>query len=155
MAEPEVVVYTQPANFMAAPSSPDYAFFSSHAMFAAETIYRLMHEKEWESEDWRNTVQVLIWRHNTYVCHDDAFNPDEYTSQFNELIGSLKPLGLCEPRVILRSPYLPSGYSLDESDPELVVLRRPDGSEVDAYTSAEADLREIERAAWEDFRGRA
>ena len=32
-----------------------------------------------------------------------------------------------------RPPYLPSGYRLDETDRELVVLRRPDGSEAAAF----------------------
>jgi type II secretory pathway pseudopilin PulG len=137
-----------------APLSPDYAFFSSHAMFAAQTIYGLMHGKEWESDDWQNTVQVLIWNHNTYVCHEDAFNPDEYTSQFTELIGTLKPLGLCKPRVILRSPFLPDDYRLDETDSDEVVLRRRDGSEVAVFDATGADPREIEERAWEDFRGR-
>ena len=52
-----------------------------------------------------------------------------------------------------RTPYLPSGYRLDERDPEVLVLRRPDGSEVAAF-GERADPKEIERAAWEDFRGR-
>ncbi len=28
-----------------------------------------------------------------------------------------------------RGPYLPSGYTLDETDPDAIVLRRSDGSE--------------------------
>ena len=52
-----------------------------------------------------------------------------------------------------RPPYLPSGYHLDESD--LLILRREDGSEVAVFGATGADPREIERAAWEDFRGRA
>ena len=53
-----------------------------------------------------------------------------------------------------RGPYLPDDYYLDElTDCELVVLRRGDGSEVAAF-GERADPREIEQAAWEDFRGR-
>ena len=53
-----------------------------------------------------------------------------------------------------RGPYLPSGYTLDETDPDEVVLRRADGSEVATFSAVGADRKEIERAAWEDFRGR-
>ena len=42
---------------------------------------------------------------------------------------------------------------MDETDPELVILRRPDGSEVAVFGEL-ADPREVERAAWEDFKGR-
>ena len=53
-----------------------------------------------------------------------------------------------------RSPYLPTGYRLDdETDPDFAVLRREDGSEVAAF-GERADPKEMERAAWEDFRGR-
>ena len=54
-----------------------------------------------------------------------------------------------------RSPYLPSGYRLDESDPDFAVLRREDGSEVAILSATGADPAEVERRAWEDFRGRA
>ena len=50
--------------------------------------------------------------------------------------------------------YLPSGYTLDETDPAAIVLRRPDGSEVAVYSAAGADSKEMERQAWEDFRVR-
>ena len=50
-----------------------------------------------------------------------------------------------------RSPYLPSGYRLDETDPDTVMLRRADGSEVATFSAAGADPREVEREAWEDF----
>ena len=53
-----------------------------------------------------------------------------------------------------RAPYLPSGYVLDETGREFVILRRPDGSEVAAFSATGADPREIERMAWSDFRGR-
>ena len=52
-----------------------------------------------------------------------------------------------------RAPYLPSGYRLDESDPDFAVLRREDGSQVAAF-GERADPREIERVAWEDRRQR-
>ena len=52
-----------------------------------------------------------------------------------------------------RTPYLPSGYHLDdENDPDFVVLRREDGSEVAVFSATGADPKEIERTAWEDFR---
>jgi hypothetical protein len=53
-----------------------------------------------------------------------------------------------------RSPYLPDDYYLDETDPDEVVLRRRDGSEVAVFSATEADPKEVERVAWEDFRRR-
>jgi hypothetical protein len=53
-----------------------------------------------------------------------------------------------------RGPYLPSGYALDETDPDVIVLRRADGSGVATFSAVGADLREVERSAWEDFGGR-
>ena len=50
-----------------------------------------------------------------------------------------------------RGPYLPSGYGLDETDPDAIVLRRPDGSEVATFSAVGADPREVEKRAWEDF----
>ena len=53
-----------------------------------------------------------------------------------------------------RPPYLPSGYRLDETDREVVVLRREDGWEVVVFSATGAAPEEIERRAWGDFRGR-
>jgi hypothetical protein len=54
-----------------------------------------------------------------------------------------------------RVPYLPSGYRLDElSERGFVILRRPDGSEAAAYSALGTNPKEMERRAWEDFRGR-
>jgi hypothetical protein len=54
-----------------------------------------------------------------------------------------------------RGLYLPSGYRLDElAVRDLVILRRPDGSEVTVFSATGADPKEVERVAWEDFRGR-
>jgi len=53
-----------------------------------------------------------------------------------------------------RSPYLPTGYRLDDAgDPAFAVLRRADGSEVAAFAATGADPKELERRAWEDYRG--
>ena len=47
-----------------------------------------------------------------------------------------------------RSPYLPTGYRLDdEADPDFAVLRRGDGSEVAVFSATGADPKEVERAA--------
>lgn len=47
---------------------------------------------------------------------------------------------------------LPPGYNLEE-DPDVLILRRPDGSAA-AYFSALGATREaIKEAAWEDHRG--
>ena len=54
-----------------------------------------------------------------------------------------------------RCPYLPDDYYLDElAERDLVILRRPDGSEVAVYSATGADPKEMERRAWEDARGR-
>ena len=44
---------------------------------------------------------------------------------------------------------LPPGYSL-RYDPDLLVLLRPDGSEVAAFSAPAADPLEVAAAAWED-----
>ena len=50
--------------------------------------------------------------------------------------------------------YLPPGYRLDESDPEVLVVRREDGAQV-AYCSAHGATREaVEESAWEDYKRR-
>ncbi len=48
-------------------------------------------------------------------------------------------------------PKLPPSYTL-ERDPDLLVLRRPNGSMVAAFSAFGVDPREIEREAWEDDR---
>jgi hypothetical protein len=48
---------------------------------------------------------------------------------------------------------LPPGYRLDRSDPDVWMLRRPEGWVV-AYFSARSATREaIEETAWEDYEG--
>ncbi len=44
---------------------------------------------------------------------------------------------------------LPPGYSLRE-DPDLLILLRPDGSEMAAFSATGADPLEVIAAAWED-----
>lgn len=49
---------------------------------------------------------------------------------------------------------LPPGYHLNAvTDPDVTMLRRPDGTVV-AIFGVEADLQEIERVAWEDHEQR-
>ena len=49
-----------------------------------------------------------------------------------------------------REVYLPPGYQLDRSDPDVLALRRPEGWVV-AYFSARGATREaVEEAAWDD-----
>jgi hypothetical protein len=45
--------------------------------------------------------------------------------------------------------YLPLGYYLDR-DPDLLMLRRSDGSLVAAFCAFRANLFEVELTAWED-----
>ncbi len=54
----------------------------------------------------------------------------------------------------MEAPYLPDGYTSDETtDLDLVILRRADGSEAACF-GERASVEEVERAAWEDRRGR-
>ncbi len=46
--------------------------------------------------------------------------------------------------------FLPGGYSLDETDPDVVVLRRGDGSFVAAFSALGATEGSVRRAAEED-----
>jgi hypothetical protein len=46
---------------------------------------------------------------------------------------------------------LPPGYRIDlVSEPEMITLRRRDGSVVGRFSAMGADGKEIERVAWED-----
>ncbi len=45
---------------------------------------------------------------------------------------------------------LPPGYSLDESDPDVVALRRPDGTTAVVFSAIGATPQAIEEAARED-----
>jgi hypothetical protein len=48
---------------------------------------------------------------------------------------------------------LPAGYYLDESDPDVVLLRRPDRSVVAVFAARGATEEAIEEAAREDYEG--
>ncbi len=50
---------------------------------------------------------------------------------------------------------LPPGYVLDVCDPDVVVLRRSDGSSVAAFSARGANPTEVRRAAEEDRRVRS
>ena len=64
-------------------------------------------------------------------------------------------VALDEHWVTNRNLYLPRGYKLDEvTEPEVVVLRRPDGSVVAVFSAWGASRELIERAAWEDYERR-
>jgi hypothetical protein len=45
---------------------------------------------------------------------------------------------------------LPPGYSLDASDPDVVALRRPDGTTVAVFSALGATPESIQQAAYED-----
>jgi hypothetical protein len=47
---------------------------------------------------------------------------------------------------------LPSSYYVDESDPDVLILRRQDGSFVAAFSSQGATKEGIREAAMEDYR---
>ena len=50
-------------------------------------------------------------------------------------------------------PSLPPGYHL-ERDPDLLLLRRPDGSLTAAFSVTGATAEAVEHAAWEDRGGK-
>jgi hypothetical protein len=47
---------------------------------------------------------------------------------------------------------LPFNYILDESDPDIVILRRQDGSFVAAFSASDATKEGIRKAVIEDYR---
>ena len=51
-------------------------------------------------------------------------------------------------------PRLPPGYSLDRSDPDVLVLRCPDGTVVARFSAQGATLEAIEREARNDYKER-
>ena len=53
-----------------------------------------------------------------------------------------------------REPRLPSGYSLDLSDPDVLVLRCPDGEAVARFSAQGATAEAIEREARMHYRER-
>jgi hypothetical protein len=53
-----------------------------------------------------------------------------------------------------REPRLPSGYSLDSSDPDVWVLRCPDGTAVARFSAQGATAEAIEREARKHYRER-
>ena len=53
-----------------------------------------------------------------------------------------------------REPYLPSGYSLDRSDPDVLVLRCPHGKAVARFSARGAAAEAIEREARTHYRQR-
>lgn len=50
--------------------------------------------------------------------------------------------------------WLPQGYTLDECDPDILVLRRPDGSCVANFSPGGATKKSLRKAAEEDLRQR-
>jgi hypothetical protein len=52
----------------------------------------------------------------------------------------------------VEEPELPSTYYLDESDPDILILRRQDGTFVAAFSSQGATKEGIVEAAMEDYK---
>ncbi len=55
---------------------------------------------------------------------------------------------------VLDGVYLPPGYYLDRSDPEVLVLRRGEGSVVARFSAPGYLAESVEQEAWEDHRQR-
>jgi hypothetical protein len=55
---------------------------------------------------------------------------------------------------ILHEVYLPPGYYLDRSDPEVLILRAPGGKFVARFSTQGYAAESVERQAWEDHRQR-
>jgi len=53
-----------------------------------------------------------------------------------------------------RNPRLPSGYSLDRSDPDVLVLRCPHGKAIARFSAQGAKAEAIEREAKAHYRER-
>ena len=55
-------------------------------------------------EEWKKTVEELVRRHNTYVCHKYAFHREQYSEDLIKLIDDLDDSeGLCEGDRITRA----------------------------------------------------
>jgi hypothetical protein len=54
----------------------------------------------------------------------------------------------------LHEAYLPPGYYLDRSDPEVLILLAPDGVVVARFSAPRYAAESVEREAWEDHRQR-
>ena len=52
-------------------------------------------------------------------------------------------------------PLLPPGYGLDRSDPDVLVLRCPQGVVVARFSARGATAKAIEQEAWKDHGGRS
>lgn len=52
----------------------------------------------------------------------------------------------------MEGPKLPSSYYLDESDPDILILRRQDGTFVAAFSAQGATREGIVEAAMEDYK---
>jgi hypothetical protein len=50
-------------------------------------------------------------------------------------------------------PFAPFGYYLDESDPDMVILRRRDGTFVAAFSATSATRESIIETAMQDYAG--
>ena len=55
----------------------------------------------------------------------------------------------------MEDAMLPPGYYLDESDPDIITLRREDGTFVAAFSAQGATRKRIIEAAMQDFRNPA
>jgi hypothetical protein len=53
-----------------------------------------------------------------------------------------------------RDPRLPSGYRVDRSDPDVLVLRCPHGKAVARFSAWGATAEAIEQEAWRHYRER-
>jgi len=53
-----------------------------------------------------------------------------------------------------KEPRLPPGYSLDRSDPDVLILRCPNGTEVARFSARGATAEAIEREARRHYRER-
>jgi hypothetical protein len=88
-----------------APLEPSYAWFASDAMLAAEVLLAT-------GEEWEKTVEELVRRHNTYVCHKYAFHREQYSEDLVKLIDDLDDSeGLCEGDRITRADNESTTYS--------------------------------------------
>lgn len=52
------------------------------------------------------------------------------------------------------SPHLPPDYRMDESDPDVLALKRTDGTVVAFFSAQGATREDLEVAAWEDYERR-
>jgi hypothetical protein len=108
------------------------------------------------SENINNNVVVTHTGDRTPFSHEGGTTPLE---EDDEDVRSV-PWPTTRERLVreikneLHEMYLPPGYYLDRSDPEVLILRSPEGEFVARFSAPGYLAESVEQQAWEDHRQR-